>query len=242
MIFKYQLIIILFCLLFPPQIFAEPNSALKKITVEVNSKVEEGDECGAILLLERELAKKRSLEQKKILEDFLTKIKDLNSYEVENCRVYKFASQKIKNAQEGKQEKITVRVTSTLGWGCPCPPLVFAHSKGNVIFDEEFFYFIHSGKEKRDLGDIPGGILVITGNYTGEMVDRYEWQTMLGNSAPTVVGDGREYAKKKHPLFKVDSWCFIPPAEPYEWETEFYKTALTTGDYCPQNLKMAIDL
>jgi len=106
----------------------------------------------------------------------------------------------------------SVTVEDTIGWGCPCPPYVLASAKGEVTSDDQFLYptFLPG---VRDLGWPPAdGRYRLTGRYTGERMNRYEWAKRRGEKSPG-RGDGREYYEKKHPVFEVSGWCVI------SWET-----------------------
>lgn len=99
-------------------------------------------------------------------------------------------------------------VEDTIGWGCPCPPYVLASAKGEVTSDDQFLYPIFA-PGVRDLSWPPAnGRYRLTGRYTGESMDRYDWARRRGEASPG-RGDGREYFEKRHPVFEVSGWCVI---------------------------------
>jgi hypothetical protein len=112
----------------------------------------------------------------------------------------------------GPASQGSLLVEDTIGWGCPCPPYVLASAKGEVTSDDQFIYPVFL-PGVRELSWPPAdGRYRLTGRYTGESVDRYEWARRRGEASPG-RGDGREYYETRHPVFEVSGWCVV------SWET-----------------------
>ena len=102
----------------------------------------------------------------------------------------------------------TILVEDTFGWGCPCPPYVDPASGGDDASEYEFLYPFFA-PEVRDISWPPtNGRYRLTGRYTGEFIDRYEWVRRRGERSPG-RGDGVEYYVKSHPVFEVSGWCVV---------------------------------
>jgi hypothetical protein len=121
----------------------------------------------------------------------------------------------------------TVTVEDTIGWGCPCPPYVLASAKGEVTSDDQFLYpsFLPG---VRVLAWPPAdGRYRLTGRYTGETINRYQWAKRVGDKPPG-RGDGREYYEKRHPVFEVSGWCVV------SWEGFDDEMPFDVSEMCPK--------
>jgi len=171
--------------------------------------VAEGKTCEAYTLLTRppgklSAARRRALKRwaRRILRDA-----DLSARE---CRAYNTVTRLQALAKKGKAVQVTLRLDTTIGWGCPCAPLVFSGIRSTGL--EELFIYTVMKPGVTDIARATSfrGRLTVRGRFTGKEVDRYQWARLQGKRPPPRTGDRVTYYRKTHPLFRVSWWCLKP--------------------------------
>ncbi|MBM4356362.1 MAG: hypothetical protein FJ109_21645 [Deltaproteobacteria bacterium] len=137
-------------------------------------------------------------------------------------------------ARSGVSDVVTLRVRSTVGWGCPCPPFVFAASGDTAIFEEEMLYPVFTDPADYDRVWEDRGIYRLTGRMNSMPLDFYNWSKLTGKPQEFGGGDGEEYRLKRHPVFEVESWCFRPDPGVAEGAAEG-GSSLDAAHRCPQD-------
>jgi len=111
----------------------------------------------------------------------------------------------VAEAAAGKPRLITLRVGTTLGWGCGCPWFVIPYKVGSAVYDDEFIiHLLADGIPEIDYKVF--GYFQMIGHYTGRRLDTGPDSDKIGTHA--------------YPEFHVHSWCYVPPASPLTWEHE----------------------
>jgi len=137
-------------------------------------------------------------------------------------------------ARSGEIEQVTLRLRSTVGWGCPCPPLVFVESGDVATFDEEMLYPVFKVDADYDRVWASRGIYVVTGRMRSQPLDYYNWSEQIGRPMPLGKGDGEEYRLKRHPVFEVDSWCFVPDPDAGDAAAPDEGQPIDSAHICPR--------
>jgi hypothetical protein len=112
--------------------------------------------------------------------------------------------------QQESRTVIQVDFGDTIGWGCPCPPLVVLQSGDSVEHGDEFAYPLLA-QGARAMPDLVGKATYrMTGHYTGAHLDYYDWMKARGRKAPARgFGDRARHWAKAHPVFEVHQWCIL---------------------------------
>jgi hypothetical protein len=108
-----------------------------------------------------------------------------------------------------KGPTVTLRVRSTAGWGCPCPPFTLRETGDYFVFAEVPPTMLDPEVEVLHAG--PKMEFVLEGSYTGR-TDTLERRAAAKGERPP---EGSRDAPAS-PVFRVVRWCVRPPPEALE--------------------------
>ena len=79
-------------------------------------------------------------------------------------------------------------------------------------YDEQSLYQTTSKRLDQVLESRLQGVFRLTGYYTGQRIDRYQWAALYGRTLTGKPGFGYEGSAwaVKSPEFNVTSWCYRP--------------------------------
>lgn len=172
--------------------------------------VNEGEVCAAHALLVRPTIKGLSPRHRRTLKRKAKRVLREADLTRRECQVYNKVTRLQALARGGKPARATLRLATTIGWGCPCAPLVFDRIHGSGLSEVFLYPVMKAGVPDITLATSFRGRLRVRGSFTGKEVDRYQWAKLRGARTPPRTGDRAKHYRKRHPLFRVSWWCFTP--------------------------------
>ena len=162
---------------------------------------DEGDTCGALAVLyDADRAIQAAVDD--------IQAEEQPDWHAVNCWVKARVREWIEEARLGHPATLTIDLESTCNYGCICPPFAFGDSADGASFSEELLYVISvPGVREMPAYTCPTASFRVTGRFTGQEIDRYEWAAARGADPPVAYEDDEGAFDEKHPLFEVTSWC-----------------------------------
>jgi hypothetical protein len=124
---------------------------------------------------------------------------------------------------------VTLRVRSTAGWGCPCPPFALRRTGDVFLFSEVPPTVLDPETPVLHAG--PKMEFVLEGSYTGGTATLESHAAAKGE--PPLEGDGLGAAPPS-PVFRVSRWCVRLPADSSGDYAASASFAEANGLLCPK--------
>lgn len=168
----------------------------------------EGETCDAIVTLAAERRRTSSKAARRQLTEALRGVDEGWKERLPHCAVASKVRAWQAAAERGAPETVTIAVATTTGWGCPCPPFVFEESGDSSDSDAELFFPIFvSGKDPTE--HLVPGSYRLTGHFRAKSTNEHGWRKERGAPPAPIRGDGAKERMTLHPVFEVESWCFV---------------------------------
>lgn len=139
----------------------------------------------------------------------------------------------VADAKAGRAQSFMFDVSTTIGYGCKCPPFVL-HGEEDTFVMPAF-------------GDLPDpelhyllGNYRMLGHFDGRTISAIQWRHEAGEEY--VQGEMDEGWKEPRPSIVVEDWCFAPAWDaletwtPRAWVVGELQSLLALGRICPDAL------
>ena len=149
------------------------------------------------------------------------------------CKAVRLVDKQLAQAQKGAATPVTLRLDTTVAFGCPCPPFVFKGVRSVPDNASDVMLYTVPAKGVAD----PAGVLLkgtykMTGRFLPQRMDAFGWAKRMGTRPPSRKRDGQEYFRTRHPVFEVTSWCFKRPRRMSVEDREVLKESVPPKHLC----------
>jgi hypothetical protein len=144
----------------------------------------------------------------------------------------------VKSAARSKKpaSRIVIYADTTLGYGCKCPPFVFAPLHGSGRPEAYVLPIFAKGVSEPFSSKL--GYFRFAGHFDGRRITGFEWLKLRGEQLGQEERMGMGEYEHKAPVFIVEGWCFEPfDTSPEFFAEERYGDLVTSmakeGRFCP---------